>query len=589
MEKDSNMGIIKKINYIFNRKQKTELVVNVVLALLAGLFELLGVSALLPLVSVIMDDSIIESNKYYSLFADVFNAHSLTKFIVMFSIFLIILYVIKNFYLIYRYKIQLDFIYNNRKKLSYSLMTCYLNQDYLFHVNNNPVDLQRNVHNDVGNFMSVISAVISIIVEIFTCICMMGFLLVNDVVTTILIGLLFGLSFVIILKLNKKKQIEAGKRERLSYAEMNRWILQSFGGIKELKILGMEKFFLDNYSRSYDENAEANKNYKMYVFRPKYITEMLAMTGLLITISIRMLMGVNVQTFATTLTAFALAAIKMLPSFNRITEYTGNVLYGKSSVDAIYEDLRKMEELGGSSIIDRSGTARLELNNAIEVKNVSFKYPEGVKSVFEGANLTIAKNKSVAFIGKSGAGKTTLADIMLGLLRPYEGSVTVDGHDIFENEDAWHKAVGYIPQSIYLIDDTIRANISFEQGKDHDDRIWEALKEAKLDEYVRSLPEGLDTIVGDRGVKLSGGQRQRVGIARALYTKPSVLFLDEATSALDTETENAVMESINYLQGKTTLIIIAHRLSTIRNCDYIYEVGEGRIVAKDKNDVFDEE
>lgn len=589
MEKDSNMGIIKKINYIFNRQQKTELVVNVVLALLAGLFELLGVSALLPLVSVIMDDSIIESNKYYSLFADVFNAHSLTKFIVMFSIFLIILYVIKNFYLIYRYKIQLDFIYNNRKKLSYSLMTCYLNQDYLFHVNNNPVDLQRNVHNDVGNFMSVISAVISIIVEIFTCICMMGFLLVNDVVTTILIGLLFGLSFVIILKLNKKKQIEAGKRERLSYAEMNRWILQSFGGIKELKILGMEKFFLDNYSRSYDENAEANKNYKMYVFRPKYITEMLAMTGLLITISIRMLMGVNVQTFATTLTAFALAAIKMLPSFNRITEYTGNVLYGKSSVDAIYEDIRKMEELGGSSIIDRSGTARLELNNAIEVKNVSFKYPEGVKSVFEGANLTIAKNKSVAFIGKSGAGKTTLADIMLGLLRPYEGSVTVDGQDIFENEDAWHKAVGYIPQSIYLIDDTIRANISFEQGKDHDDRIWEALKEAKLDEYVRSLPEGLDTMVGDRGVKLSGGQRQRVGIARALYTKPSVLFLDEATSALDTETENAVMESINYLQGKTTLIIIAHRLSTIRNCDYIYEVGEGRIVAKAKNDVFDEE
>lgn len=580
------MNVIKKINYIFNRKQKMELGVNIVLALIAGLFELLGVSALIPLVNIILDSSAIETNKYYSLFADVFNAHTLTKFIVLFSVFLIVLYVIKNLYLIQRYKIQLDFIYNNRKKLSYKLMTTYLDQDYLFHVNHNPIDLQRNVHNDVGNFMAVISAVVSIVVEIFTCICMMGFLLVNDVVTTILIGLIFGVSFVIIYKINKKKQIEAGEQERLSYAEMNKWILQSFGGIKELKVLGMEKFFLDNFSRSFDENADANKRYKLYLYRPKYITEMLAMTALLLTISIRMLMGVNLMEFATTLTAFALAAMKMLPSFNRITEYTGNVLYGKASVDAVYDDLRQIEAFKSGSGADKSAVERMNFQDSIEVHNVSFKYPEGVKSIFENANISIGKNKSVAFVGKSGAGKTTLADIMLGLLKPYEGTVTVDGRDIFENEDSWHKAVGYIPQNIYLIDDTIRANVSFDNSRSNDDKIWEALREARLEDYVKGLPDGLDTVVGDRGVKLSGGQRQRVGIARALYTKPSVLFLDEATSALDTETENAVMESINYLQGKTTLVIIAHRLSTIRNCDYIYEVADGKIELKNKQDLF---
>ncbi len=580
--------MIKKINYIFDRKQKLELAVNVVLALIAGLFELLGVSALLPLVNVILDPTAIDENKYYSLFADIMDAHSVTKFIVLFSVFLIVLYVVKNLYLIKRYEIQLNFMYGNRKKLSYKLMECYLQQDYLFHVNHNPIDLQRNVHNDTGNYMAVISAVISIVVEGFTCVCMMAFLLVNDIFTTVLVGGIFGISFVVMYKINKKRQVEAGELERVSYAEMNRWIVQSFGGIKELKVLGIEKFFLDNYSRTFDRNATANKNYRLFIFRPKYITEMLAMSGLLITISIRVLMGVNIAEFAATLSAFALAAIKMLPSFNRITEYVGNVFYGKASVDALYEDLRQIEELNFGTITDNSDVERLELQNVIEVKDVSFKYPEGVKDVFSNANIAIEKNKSVAFIGKSGAGKTTLADIMLGLLEPYKGTVTVDGQNVFENEASWHKAVGYIPQNIYLIDDTIRTNVAFGHDKDNDDKVWQALKEARLDEYVRSLPEGLDTIVGDRGVKLSGGQRQRVGIARALYTQPSVLFLDEATSALDTETENAVMESINYLQGKTTLIIIAHRLSTIRNCDYVYEVGDGKIVLKDKAQLFGE-
>ena len=582
------MNVFKKINYIFDWRQKLELVGNIVLALLAGLFELLGVSALLPLVNVMLDASIIEKNKYYKLFADYFNAHELNRFIFYFSILLIILYVVKNIYLIARYKLQMDFIYGNRKKIAYRLLDSYLRQDYLFHVNNSPVTLQRNVNNDVGNFMSVISAFVSIVVEMFTCICLLVFLFLNDAITTMLIGVIFGITFVVIYRIFRKNQVAAGKEERESCAEMYKWIVQSFGGIKELKVLGIEKFFLDQFSSSYDRNAKANKKYKIYLYSPKYITEMLAMSGLLLTIIIRMMMGVNLQEFTTTLSAFALAAIRMLPSFNRITEHVGSVLYGKASVDAVYEDLNQIEDIIASERKDRSEIERLEFEDVIEAKDISFKYPEGTSNIFDSANVCIKKNKSVAFVGKSGAGKTTLADILLGLLKPASGTVTVDGQDIFEKDKEWHKIVGYIPQNIYLIDNTIRTNISFETGKDNDDKVWEALREARLEEYVRSLPDGIDTVVGDRGVKLSGGQRQRVGIARALYSKPSVLFLDEATSALDTETENAVMESINYLQGKTTLVIIAHRLSTIRSCDYIYEVGDGKIELKDKKELFDD-
>lgn len=582
------MDTLKRVNYIFNKNQKAELVLNVFLALFAGLFELLGVSALLPLVNVILDPSQIDSNKHYKIFADIFGAHNIKDFVICFSVFLIILYVVKNAYLMFRFKFQLDFVYKNRKSLAMRLMDCYLSQDYLFHVEHAAPELQRNVNNDVVSFLNVISAIVSILVEMFTFACMLVFLIVTDVVTTILLAGIFLIAFIVIFKVYRKNQVKAGEDARAASGDLNKWLIQSFGGIKELKVLNREQFFLDNFSISYDKSIRSNKKFNLYTHFPKYITEMLTVGALLITIIIRMSMNVDVKAFAATLSAFALAAIRMLPAFNRMTEHMGSIMYGKASVDAIYEDLVQADKIK-KEVAARQGTTALELTDALKVEHVVFKYPEGDNPVFTDACMTIKKNESVALIGESGAGKTTLADIMLGLLEPQSGRVLVDGKDVFANEDAWHRSVGYIPQMIYLIDDTIRANVAFGHKEVDDDRIWAALKDAQLDEYVRSLNKGLDTVVGDRGVKLSGGQRQRIGIARALYTRPSVLFLDEATSALDSETEAAVMESINYLQGKTTLVIIAHRLTTIRNCDAIYEVGGGVITMKDKKKVFEEE
>lgn len=581
------MGTAKKIYHIFNPKQRVQFFINLILAIVAGLMELISISAMLPLVNVILDEEAMRDNKYYSMFANIFGVTNPKDFAIYFALMLIFVYVIKNVYLMLRFKIQLDYVNRTKKAMTMNLLNCYLNQDYLFHVEHGAPELQRNVNNDVANFMDVVSAIMSISVEMFSCTFLLIFLFVNDPMTTVLLFAIFGCVYFAIFKLYRTQQVRAGKQARAASGEMNKWLIQSFGGIKEIKVLNRENFFYKKYSTAFDKAISIQQKYKMYIFFPKYITEMVAILGLMVTIIIRLNMNVDLKTFAATLSAFALAAMRMIPAFNRITEYTGSIMYGRASVNAVYEDLERASKLHINDYNDNHRCI-LKFDNEIVIKNLQFTYPEGDKSVFTGANLVIKKNQSIGLIGESGAGKTTLADIMLGLLKPNSGTVTVDGVDIQSDDRAWHRIVGYIPQMIYLIDDTIRANVVFGTEVD-DERVWEALRDAQLEDFVKGLGKGLDTVVGDRGVKLSGGQRQRIGIARALYNKPAVLFLDEATSALDTETENAVMDSINYLQGKTTLVIIAHRLSTIRNCDRIYEVGHGVVTLRDKESVFKEE
>lgn len=289
------------------------------------------------------------------------------------------------------------------------------------------------------------------------------------------------------------------------------------------------------------------------------------------------------------LTLFAVAAFRLMPSVGRINEHATNTLYALPSVDLVYHDLVEIED----QVERQNNEVREEWNlqRGIEVQDVTYYYPDTEEPVIRKASLSIPKGKTVAFIGSSGAGKTTMVDIILGLLTPQQGAVMADNINIHEKPKTFHAQVGYIPQVIYLSDDTIRNNIAFgvKESEIDDDAVVDAMDKAQLTEFVNSLPHGLDTIVGDRGVRLSGGQRQRIGIARALYHDPEILVLDEATSALDNDTETAVMEAVENLQGMKTMIIIAHRLTTIRNADMIYEVGDGQVVEKQKEDVFDKE
>lgn len=311
------------------------------------------------------------------------------------------------------------------------------------------------------------------------------------------------------------------------------------------------------------------------------------MTGILIAVIVKLLFGeADSVYFISQLVAFAVAGMRLMPSVGRINEHASNMLYALPSVELVYHDLTGIEGLVVEEDRERKDDWRLQ--KEIQVQRVSYHYPDTEEWVLEDVSFTIQKGAAVAFIGATGSGKTTMVDIILGLLTPVKGAVFADEINVHEQPKTFHAQVGYIPQTIYLSDDTIRNNIAFGLREEEisEEAVRAAVERAQLREFIESLPHGLDTIVGDRGVRLSGGQRQRIGIARALYHDPEILVLDEATSALDNETESAVMEAIEHLQGMKTMIIIAHRLTTIRNVDVIYEVGDGRVTEKSKDEVF---
>lgn len=348
--------------------------------------------------------------------------------------------------------------------------------------------------------------------------------------------------------------------------------------------MNKEKFFLDNYDKTYKRFTVLQRQQTMLSFISRPTMETMCICGLLITVVVKMMwFQEDIANFIPALSVFAIAAFRMLPSFNRISGYLSAIMFNKPAVDVLYGDLKEIDNLKTDiKTKEKDQVAIQKSSQGIDVKDISFQYPNADKQVIRNLSIHIEPNTSVALVGASGAGKSTLADIILGVLEPQTGTIEVEGIDIKKNLNSWHQCLGYIPQTIYLMDDTIRANIAFGLDKNQisEKALWKAIKEAQLEPFIKSLPKGLDTIVGDRGVKLSGGQRQRIGIARALYSQPTVLILDEATSALDNETEREVMDAIDGLKGTRTLIIIAHRLTTIKNCDVIYEVKDGGIEKK---------
>ncbi len=579
--------MLKKINYIFDKRQKRNMFILSAIIFIGSFMELLGVSAIMPLVTIIMDESVLTTKGLYVWLGHVFHLSAPREYILIFTLFLIAVYIIKNVYIIFQNNIQMRYVYNNQRRLSTKMMDCYLKQDYLYHVARNVGDLQRNVSSDTNSFYSVVLAMIQLESEALVCILLIMYLLYTNFSFTVAVVLMLGLAFGLFLLLYRRYSVKLGNQYRQLLGAQNKWILQAFTGIKEIKVMNKEQFFLDNYDRSYEKSMIAQRKNAMLGIFPKPIIESICICGILSVIAVQTYLGMDLKNFVPMLSVFAVAAFRMLPSFSRLSAYINSILFGKSAVDNVYQDLKEIEELLKKNPNREDTGYHFELNKNIELKHVTFQYPGGEKEVLKDISFEISPNQSIAFIGPSGAGKTTLADIILGILTPQSGKIEVNGESIFRHIESWHENIGYIPQMIYLMDESIRNNVAFGcfEKEIDEDRVWKALKEAQLEEFVRSLPQGLDTKVGDRGVKLSGGQRQRIGIARALYTDPKLLILDEATSALDNETETAVMEAIDHLHGSRTMIIIAHRLTTIRNCDKVYEVNHQTVTERNKKDV----
>lgn len=554
--------------------------------IIGAMFETLGVSAILPLVSAVTDPTIVEENDKFRFAYELVNAPSYRAFILYMAIALVILYAVKNVYLILLNMAQNHFTTNNERRMAVKLTKCYMRQEYLFHVEHNVAELQRNVNADVGYFIIVINNLLQLISELLVCGMLVVFLLIADYSTTIMLMVIWGLFLLAFVKFFKKRLKELGEQRREYSKDITKSFLEAFGGVKEIKAISKEEFFVERFDRAECNYARASQKQMLMSFVPKPIMESLLISGLLLFLAIRIALGADVSRFIPIMSVFAIAAIRMLPSFNRISGYLSTLMLNKASVDAVYKEINKMKKLD-REVQSHENDEKIVVGD-ICIENLSFTYPNNPdKTILDNASLIVPHNKSVAFVGPSGAGKTTLADIILGILIPQKGKVVVGGVNVLENIRSWHEHIGYIPQTIFLTDDTIRANVAFgvPEKEIDDEKVWKALEEAQIADFIRSQEKGIDTNIGDRGVKLSGGQRQRIGIARALYGNPEVIVLDEATSALDNETEKAVMDAIYELSGKKTMIIIAHRLSTISQCNLVFEVKDGKVIEKKYEDV----
>ena len=573
------MEIFRKLSYILDRKQKIQLFFLFIIIGIGTFLELLGVTSVLPFINVVMTPEIVKTDETYRFFYEMLNLSNVNFFIAVLAMVIGIVFIVKNLFISFMYYMQYKWTFNNQARLAGRLMECYLKQPYYFHVTHNSSELIRNVNSDTVMMFHGILAVIQLLTEACVCVVLGGYMFIKD--KSITIGVSgFLVAFVLLfIKFFKKNLGETGERDRRYNAEIVKWLQQSFGGIKETKVMGRERFFLEQFNQNYKVFAECERNYRFLQVAPRPVMEAVCVTGLLIVVALKLLNGTTSDYFISTIAVFAIAAFRLLPSFNRIANYFSVILFNKSALNAVYKDLKEIEHLQDAQFHERA-EKELPLEKELRIEHLTFTYPEMEGNVLDDVSFSIKKNTSVAFIGPSGAGKTTLADIILGALTPLGGKIYADHTDIFENLSRWHKSIGYIPQSIYLMDDTVKNNIAFgiAQGDVDEGEIWRALEKAQLKEFVEQMEFGLETVIGESGVKLSGGQRQRIGIARALYNDPQILVLDEATSALDTETETAVMEAIESLAGSKTLIIIAHRLSTIRNCDVVYEVKGGHVV-----------
>lgn len=583
------VSLLSKLGYIFDKRDKWKLVLLTAAIVVGSLLELLAVMVFVPFIDVLQNQNVIQDRWYLKAVFDLFHFQSNKSFIAMISVGIIGIYVIKNIYLILEKDYIFRFSYNTQMKLSTRLLAAYMKEPYTFHLNHNIAILQRSLHEDTSRFMQVILYALELGAEFMVSgVLVIYLLVVSKSITIIVLGFLavFVGGF---LMISRKYSRRLGFENQGYQGKIFQWMNQALGGIKEIKILERESYFTDEFRKYWEKYARGLRIARTISILPKYTVEAVSMTGLLVAVIVKLLFGeADSVYFISQLAAFAVAAMRLMPSVGRINEHASNMLYALPSVELVYHDLVRIEGLTANEEGERKADWRLQ--KEIQVQGVSYHYPDTEEWVLDDVSFAIKRGTTVAFIGSTGSGKTTMVDIILGLLTPVKGRVMADGINVHEQPKTFHAQVGYIPQTIYLSDDTIRNNIAFgiREGLIDEEAVRAAVEKAQLREFIDSLPHGLDTIVGDRGVRLSGGQRQRIGIARALYHDPEILVLDEATSALDNETEAAVMEAIEHLQGMKTMIIIAHRLTTIRNVDVIFEVGEGTVTQKSKDEIFGE-
>lgn len=588
-EHAKKVSMLQKISFLFDKKQKRQIAGLSVMILIGGALETLGVSMMLPVVNVLMDPQSVMENAYVIKIVDILHIQSARQLMVIMLSTLIGLFVLKNAYLLLQTYVQNTFVTRNRNRMISRVMREFLNRPYEEYLGADIPTVFRLTDSDIPNAFQLILVMIQMVTEIVVSalICIV-LVIISPGMSLFIVVIFLGMTLMI-TKVLKPRLNEIGRRNQSIQSRIAKWRIQSIYGLKDVKVLHREEFFVRNYYESGALGADVARNYAVLNNLPRLLIETVFIAAMLLFIMIYILQGRDISVLIPQLSAFAVAAIRVMPGTNRINTYLSQIAYSQPCLDYLYENLTdamKKDVNGSVTGLEHSGRdgktkqPGMHLQDKIVLDHISFTYPNTEKPILTDAHMEVKKGQSVGIMGPSGAGKSTVVDILLGLLHAQQGTITCDGKNIFEDYASWLSQIGYIPQSIYLIDESIRDNIAFgiDADKIDDKRIWEVLEEAQLKSFVEELPEGLDTTIGDRGVRISGGQRQRLGIARALYHNPEILVFDEATSALDGDTEKAVMDAVNSFHGKKTMVIIAHRLNTIAKCDVIYKVEGEKIM-----------
>jgi ATP-binding cassette, subfamily B, bacterial PglK len=572
---------------IFSSKDRYWISVILFLMIVGACLEVAGIGAVIPLVMLILNPNAIQEQVFLKFFYQFFNEPPVHFFIIGATATVIGIYTIKNLFLFGIQLIQSRFMFDQYSYLSNKIFKAYLNRPYTYHIQCNTAELLRNIGSEVHVFVyNILIAGMYFLAEIMVFTAIFFLLLWADFYSTLFVIGFLGGSVILFYTIIHKKLKFSGEERQFHAAEMNKQVIQGLGGIKETKVLGREKYFADVYSNHLNRSCEAARYNYIVQQTPRLFIEVLVISLVLGIIISLILQGHTSNSIIATISLFTLAATRLMPSINRMMSAITTIKYSLPSLEIIKKDLSEIKteehdfdpkKIESASHIGMDYT----LEKSISFEDVTFFYAGTSSPAVQELTLNIRRGESVAFVGYSGAGKTTIIDLILGLFPPSKGRVLVDGKDIKGNLESWQRKIGYIPQTIYLCDDSIRNNIGFGLHPEEIDEesVKKAVEHSQLEQFIGTLPEGLNTVVGEAGVKISGGQRQRIGIARALYYNPSVLIMDEATAALDNQTEKEIMTSLNRLSGEKTLIMIAHRLSTVRDCDTIFFLEKGHIVA----------
>ena len=592
------MKYLSHFLYVIPAK-KSQLLLIVVLFITVSVLDAVGIGLIGPFMGLAVKPELINRYSWLSKLYEYSPLKNTNQFIALLGLFIIVIFYFKSF--LY-YQIQsyvLKFCYAQQVKLRLRLLRTYLALPYSFYLKTNSAQVVQNIGAESANFTySIAIPLLNSLANGFVLIVLLLLLAKTDLLATVSILALLLIA-IVPFHYFRHKITAWGSEGVEANTETIRVINHAIGGFKETKLIGCEGFFENQLNDQTTKYARAASKFHVFQQLPRIVVEVLLMTFVVGFVSLSLVVAARSESLVSVLGIFAIASVRIIPSASQLITSLGVLRNAKPSLDKIYLDLKELEKpevakylkMTRNSISNAKGEKaslspntsemdKLSFSENIVLKQVNYTYPESSSNALKDISFTIRKGESIALIGKSGAGKTTLVDVFLGLLIPQSGEIQVDGWSVQQNLTAWQRSIGYIPQSIFLMDDTMRRNIAF-GVPDHlvdEKKLSYAIELAQLSELVKDLPDGLQTSVGEHGVRLSGGQRQRIGIARALYHEREILVLDEATSALDNETEALVSEAIRALSGTRTMIIIAHRLTTVEHCDRIYAMEKGRII-----------